>query len=87
MEDICVSEGIVFVAEEHLSYAFQRCHRDAKQNKRLILLYLLPVKMLLVSAPSVTSVYFRSRCYWSVHQVSLVFTSGQDATGQCTKCH
>ncbi|KAK2156614.1 hypothetical protein NP493_1954g00015 [Ridgeia piscesae] len=43
--------------------------------------------MLLVSAPSVTGVYFRSRRYWSVHQVSLVFTSGLDATGQCTKCH
>ncbi|KAI0240891.1 PCI domain-containing protein 2 [Lamellibrachia satsuma] len=38
-------------AEEHLSFAFRRCHCQAKQNKRLILLYLLPVKMLLGHMP------------------------------------
>ena len=38
----------VFPAEEYLSFAFQRCHRSSKQNKRLVLIYLLPVKMLLV---------------------------------------
>jgi len=35
-------------AEEYLSFAFQRCHMQARKNKRLILIYLLPVKMLLV---------------------------------------
>lgn len=35
-------------AEEYLSFAFQRCHMRARKNKRLILIYLLPVKMLLV---------------------------------------
>ncbi|XP_030837587.1 PCI domain-containing protein 2 isoform X2 [Strongylocentrotus purpuratus] len=38
-------------AEEHLSFAFQRCHHSSRQNKRLILIYLLPVKMLLGHMP------------------------------------
>jgi len=38
-------------AEDYLSFAFQRCHRRAKKNKRLILIYLLPVKMLLGQMP------------------------------------
>jgi hypothetical protein len=38
-------------AEEYLSFAFQRCHARAKKNKRLILIYLLPVKMLLGHMP------------------------------------
>lgn len=36
------------VAEEFLSYAFDHCHRSSQKNKRMILIYLLPVKMLLV---------------------------------------
>ncbi|CAH1781380.1 unnamed protein product [Owenia fusiformis] len=38
-------------AEEYLSFAFQRCHKHSKTNKRLILIYLLPVKMLLGHMP------------------------------------
>lgn len=38
-------------AEEYLSFAFQRCHVRARKNKRLILIYLLPVKMLLGHMP------------------------------------
>ncbi|KAK2153168.1 hypothetical protein LSH36_305g03077 [Paralvinella palmiformis] len=38
-------------AEEYLLFAFQRSHRQAKKNKRLILIYLLPVKMLLGHMP------------------------------------
>jgi len=43
LNDACCS-----TAEEYLSFAFQRCHMRARKNKRLILIYLLPVKMLLV---------------------------------------
>ncbi|UYV63813.1 PCID2 [Cordylochernes scorpioides] len=39
-------------AEECLSFAFQRCHKDFKKNKRLILTYLIPVKMLLGHMPT-----------------------------------
>lgn len=35
-------------AEEFLSYSFDHCHRSSQKNKRMILIYLLPVKMLLV---------------------------------------
>ena len=34
-------------AEKYLTFAFERCHKCSKKNKRLILIYLLPVKMLL----------------------------------------
>lgn len=39
----------VSAAEEYLSFAFEHCHRLSQKNKRMILIYLLPVKMLLVS--------------------------------------
>ena len=39
-------------AEEYLSYAFEHCHRDSTANKRSILIYLIPVKMLLGHMPS-----------------------------------
>ncbi|XP_068631187.1 PCI domain-containing protein 2 homolog [Battus philenor] len=39
-------------ADEHLSYAFKHCHRKSSKNKRLILTYLVPVKMLLGFMPS-----------------------------------
>ena len=29
-------------AEEYLRYAFEKCDRDSKVNKRLILIYLIP---------------------------------------------
>lgn len=38
-------------AEEKLTFAFERCHRASKKNKRLTLIYLLPVKMLLGHMP------------------------------------
>ncbi|KAK6196245.1 hypothetical protein SNE40_001506 [Patella caerulea] len=38
-------------AEEYLTFAFQRCHKKSKKNKRLILIYLIPVKMLLGHMP------------------------------------
>ncbi|KPJ01261.1 PCI domain-containing protein 2-like [Papilio xuthus] len=41
-------------ADEYLSYAFQNCHRNSRKNKRLILTYLIPVKMLLGYMPSKT---------------------------------
>ncbi|XP_012678747.1 PCI domain-containing protein 2 [Clupea harengus] len=40
------------LAEAYLSFAFQHCHRSCQRNKRLILIYLLPVKMLLGHMPS-----------------------------------
>lgn len=39
-------------AEEYLSYAFDHCHRSSQKNKRRILIYLLPVKMLLGHMPT-----------------------------------
>ncbi|XP_011503862.1 PREDICTED: PCI domain-containing protein 2 homolog isoform X2 [Ceratosolen solmsi marchali] len=38
-------------ADEYLTYAFQHCHKKSKKNKRLILMYLIPVKMLLGYIP------------------------------------
>uniref|UniRef100_A0A3Q3IPT0 PCI domain-containing protein 2 n=1 Tax=Monopterus albus TaxID=43700 RepID=A0A3Q3IPT0_MONAL len=40
------------LAEEFLSYAFHHCHRSSQKNKRMILIYLLPVKMLLGHMPT-----------------------------------
>ncbi|CAN0090722.1 unnamed protein product [Lampetra fluviatilis] len=39
-------------AEEYLSFAFSHCHRSSQKNKRMILIYLLPVKMLLGHMPT-----------------------------------
>lgn len=39
-------------ADEYLSFAFQNCHRNSRKNKRLILTYLIPVKMLLGYMPT-----------------------------------
>lgn len=38
-------------ADEYLTYAFENCHRSSNRNKRLILIYLVPVKMLLGYIP------------------------------------
>lgn len=40
------------LAEEFLSYSFDHCHRSSQKNKRMILIYLLPVKMLLGHMPT-----------------------------------
>lgn len=40
-------------AEEVLSFAFVHCHRSSQKNKRMILIYLLPVKMLLGHMPTI----------------------------------
>ncbi|KAJ8943732.1 hypothetical protein NQ318_007180 [Aromia moschata] len=39
-------------ADEYLTYAFENCHKSSRKNKRLILIYLVPVKMLLGFIPS-----------------------------------
>ncbi len=39
-------EDLYDLAEENLNYAFQHCHKDAVGNKKRILNYLIPVKML-----------------------------------------
>jgi nuclear mRNA export protein PCID2/THP1 len=39
------------LAEEYLEYSFQHCHVQSKKNKRRILIYLIPVKMLLGYMP------------------------------------
>ncbi len=44
-------------AEANLSYAFEHCHKDSKANKRSILIYLIPVKMLLGHMPSESVLY------------------------------
>ncbi|XP_043481957.1 PCI domain-containing protein 2 [Leptopilina heterotoma] len=38
-------------ADEYLTYAFEHCHKQSIKNKRLILTYLVPVKMLLGHMP------------------------------------
>ncbi|XP_011312106.1 PCI domain-containing protein 2 [Fopius arisanus] len=38
-------------ANEYLTYAFEHCHKASSKNKRLILTYLVPVKMLLGYMP------------------------------------
>jgi len=38
-------------AEEYLRYAFEKCDMRKRKNKRLILIYLIPVKMLLGQMP------------------------------------
>ncbi|XP_033223134.1 PCI domain-containing protein 2 [Belonocnema kinseyi] len=38
-------------ADEHLTFAFEHCHKQSIKNKRLILTYLVPVKMLLGHMP------------------------------------
>lgn len=40
-------------ADEFLSFAFKNCHKQSNRNKRLILTYLVPVKMLLGFMPAV----------------------------------
>ncbi|CAF95778.1 unnamed protein product [Tetraodon nigroviridis] len=40
------------LAEDVLSYSFHHCHRSSQKNKRMILIYLLPVKMLLGHMPT-----------------------------------
>lgn len=39
-------------ANEYLTYAFENCHKLSRKNKRLILIYLVPVKMLLGYKPT-----------------------------------
>lgn len=38
-------------ANEYLTFAFENCHKSSKNNKRLILIYLVPVKILLGYVP------------------------------------
>ncbi|XP_004207156.2 PCI domain-containing protein 2 isoform X1 [Hydra vulgaris] len=40
------------LADEFLSYSFEHCHKESKKNKRIILIYLLPVKMQRGKMPS-----------------------------------
>ena len=51
------------LADEYLSYSFERCHRECKKNKRNILIYLLPVKMLL---GMFFCFYYHVTCYRSL---------------------
>ena len=44
-----VVKTTVFLAD---TFAFEHCHRSSQKNKRMVLIYLLPVKMLLVSGLS-----------------------------------
>ncbi len=39
-------------AERYLSFAFEHCHRECRSNKRSILIYLIPVKMILGHMPT-----------------------------------
>lgn len=41
----------MILADEYLTYAFEHCHKQSSKNKRLILTYLVPVKMLLGYMP------------------------------------
>lgn len=43
---------VFFSADEHLTFAFRKCHKKSVKNKQLILTYLIPVKMILGYMPS-----------------------------------
>jgi hypothetical protein len=45
-------EGNFRDAEKHLSYAFQKCTRKHQKNKRIILLFLIPIKILIGQLPN-----------------------------------
>ncbi|KAK1341927.1 hypothetical protein QTO34_016678 [Cnephaeus nilssonii] len=52
------SSSSTFIVSEnfrafYLSFAFEHCHRLSQKNKRMILIYLLPVKMLLGHMPTI----------------------------------
>ncbi|XP_066259386.1 PCI domain-containing protein 2 homolog [Euwallacea similis] len=66
-ESFCLSQQIAYryfvgrkamfdsdykAADKYLSYAFENCHKQCRKNKRLILIYLVPVKMLLGYFPN-----------------------------------
>jgi len=46
-------EDLYELAEENLNYALEHCHKDAVRNKRKILNYLIPVKLMRGRLPSV----------------------------------
>ena len=48
-----VFTGDVATAEDRLGFAFEQCHRDCRLNKRCILVYLVPARMLRGRLPSV----------------------------------
>ncbi|XP_062498844.1 PCI domain-containing protein 2-like [Corticium candelabrum] len=41
------------LAAEYLTFAFEHCHRSSRRNKRLALVYLIPVKMFIGYMPSI----------------------------------
>jgi len=49
---LAVFEDAYERAEKHLTYAFSKCHKASKKNIRLILRYLIPVKLILGILPS-----------------------------------
>ena len=49
---LAVFEDAYERAEKHLTYAFAKCHKSSKKNIRLILRYLIPVKLILGILPS-----------------------------------
>ena len=49
---LAVFEDAYERAEKHLAYAFAKCHKSSKKNIRLILRYLIPVKLILGILPS-----------------------------------
>ena len=49
---LAVFEDAYERADQHLTYAFEKCHVDAVNNARLILQYLIPVRLILGSLPT-----------------------------------
>jgi hypothetical protein len=49
---LAVFEDAYERAEERLSYAFSKCHKHSRKNVRLILRYLIPVRLILGILPS-----------------------------------
>lgn len=62
----------VSAAEEYLSFAFEHCHRSSQKNKRMILIYLLPVKMLLVSGAWTYKAWLPSTALFNLENGTLV---------------
>lgn len=75
-------DGDFRTANECLSFAFLKCHKNSTKNKRSILLYLVPVKMILVSA--YVTCFFNKISQKFEFQLLIIFYLSRDT---CQKNH
>jgi nuclear mRNA export protein PCID2/THP1 len=68
---LCLFEDNFEMAETHLGYAFDHCHKGSVRNKRCILRYLIPVRMFRGRLPS-SECKRKGRCTMHVSVVGLL---------------